>query len=95
MNILLLDIQNAPQNAPHQYLTTLLVDEEVHQFTMKVDDTPAPMLTVLGDEHFYEVLGRDYTLYRPLLLEVGMYHLNGNDSCAEKKASHSLEMRIN
>ncbi|MGB0386798.1 MAG: hypothetical protein ACPGWR_18450 [Ardenticatenaceae bacterium] len=45
---------------------------------MTVNDTPAPMLTVLGDEHFYEILGRNYSFYRPLLDKVGTYHLGDN-----------------
>lgn len=88
MEVLLLDIKKA---APEdQYLTTLLVDDSVHQFTMKVNDTPAPMLTILGDKHFYEVLGRDYSLYRPLFEKIGAYHLNRNHECAKEKAPHSL-----
>lgn len=90
MDFSLLDIQKTAEK--NQYLTTVLVDDSVHQFTMKVNDTPAPMLTILGDEHFYEVLGRNYSFYRPLLEKVGMYHLNGNHSCSEEKArkAHSL-----
>ena len=79
MEVLLLDIQNTAQE--NQYLTTVLVDDSVHHFTMKVNDTPAPMLTILGDEQFYEVLGRNYSFYRPLFEKVGSYHLNGNHSC--------------
>lgn len=77
MEILLLDVQSTSQES--QYLTTVLVDDSVYQFVMTVNDTPAPMLTILGDEHFYEVLGRDYGSYRPLLEKIGAYHLNGDD----------------
>lgn len=75
MVLSLLDIKRTQQE--NKYLTTILVDDSVHQCTITVNDTPAPMLTILGDQHFYEVLGRNYSLYRPLLEEVGLYHLNG------------------
>ena len=95
MEVLLLDItgfvvQRKKAAQENQYLTTLLVDDSVHQFTMKVNDTPAPMLTILGDEHFYEVLGRNYSLYRPLFENIGAYHRGGNHECAKEKAAHSL-----
>ena len=88
MEVSLLDIQKTQQ--VNQYLTTVLVDDSVHQFTMKVNDTPAPMLTILGDEHFYQVLGRNYSFYRPLLEKVGTYHLN---SCyAQTHAGREVDL---
>ncbi len=83
MELLLLDIQNTPQD--NQYLIAVLVDDLVHQFTMKVHDTPAPMLTIRGDDYFYEVLGRDYSAYRPLLEKIGAYHQHYDHSCTEKE----------